>query len=86
MFKCFLNVGDVQMGMQKLDFFQEVQVGTYCLNKLYHGKKGVVLGISEEDGVVYGYAVLIHGADETVYFDMKDLTPTGKMFLREDFY
>ena len=74
------------MSMQKLDFFQEVQVRANYPNTLYQGKKGAVLGISEEGGIVYGYAVLIHGTDMTVYFDTKDLTPTGKMFLREDFY
>lgn len=74
------------MHMQKLDFFQEVQVRPDYPDILYRDKKGVVLGISEAQGVVYGYAVLIHAYERTVYFYMKDLIPTGKVFLREDFY
>lgn len=74
------------MIMQKLDFFQEIQLREDYPNLIYRGKKGVVLGISEENGVVYGYAVLIHGFDETVYFCIEDLIPTGMTFLREDFY
>lgn len=74
------------MIMQKLDFFQEIQVREDYPNLIYQGKKGVVLGISEESGVVYGYAVLIHEFDETVYFYIEDLIPTGMTFLREDFY
>lgn len=48
--------------------------------------RGGVLGISEENGVVYGYSVAIHGKEMAVYFDKDDLAPTGVRFTREDYY
>ena len=74
------------MTYERIDFYQEVEV---CLNSKstkYRGMKGAVLGISEEDQVVYGYAVLIHGMDTLVSFDKEDLTPTGVRYSRDDFY
>ncbi|WGM07902.1 Imm31 family immunity protein (plasmid) [Arsenophonus nasoniae] len=70
----------------KIDFYQEVEVREGAKNSNYAKCKGVVLGISEEDGIVYGYAVAIHGKENTVYFEKDDLIPTGIAFKREDFY
>ncbi|OAT32491.1 hypothetical protein M976_00548 [Buttiauxella ferragutiae ATCC 51602] len=70
----------------KIDFYQEVQVVPDAKNSKYVGRKGVVLGISEEDGVIYGYAVILHDKENTVYFEKDDLVPTGVVFKREDFY
>lgn len=70
--------------MKKIDFFHEVEI---CgPSHKYYGEKGVVLGVSEEDGRVFGYAVLIHGMDTTTYFEVNELKATGVVFLREDFY
>ncbi|EMS1975768.1 Imm31 family immunity protein, partial [Neisseria gonorrhoeae] len=47
----------------KLDFYSEVIIKDSCPNDLLEngetikGKKGVVLGISEEDGIIYGYTI-----------------------------
>ncbi|MDQ1091092.1 hypothetical protein QE400_000505 [Xanthomonas sacchari] len=73
------------MTEEKFEFYQEVEVRA-GLDLEYQGKKGVVMGVSEEDGVVYGYAVLIHGHEAVVYFDKRKLIPTGNLFSREDFY
>lgn len=71
------------MTSKNIDFYQEVEI---CSESKYRGLKGAVLGVSEEEGVVYGYAVLIHGEGKSVYFDKNDLVPTGVRFSRDDFY
>lgn len=45
------------MNAEKVDFYQEVIIKSSYDNKKYIGKKGVVLGISEENGIIYGYAI-----------------------------
>lgn len=73
------------MKEKKIEFYSEV-----VINNLYpgdkKGKKGAVLGVSEDNGVVYGYSVVLHGENLTVFLDKKYVEPTGKMFSREDFY
>lgn len=70
----------------KIDFYQEVEIKEDAKNSKYAKCKGVVLGISEEDDTVYGYSVVIHGRENTVYFEKDDVLPTGVFFRREDFY
>lgn len=70
----------------KINFYEEVQVVPNAKNNKYIGFKGVVMGISEEDGILYGYAVNLYNHEYSVYFDKEDLIPTGKRFKREDFY
>ena len=67
-------------------FYQEVEVKENAKNSKYAKCKGVVLGISEEDGIVYGYSVVIHGKETTAYFEKEDVFPTGVFYRREDFY
>ncbi|WP_392562171.1 Imm31 family immunity protein [Orbus sturtevantii] len=71
---------------EKLCFYEEVEILPTTMLKQFIGKKGAIVGISEEDGILYGYAVLIHGREEIDCFDAKDVKPTGKRFKREDFY
>ncbi len=73
------------MTMERIAFYQEIQVSIECRSPEFRGLKGAVLGISEEDGVVYGYAVLLHGESTTTYFEKDELTATGKQFSREDY-
>jgi len=70
----------------RIDFYQEVLVTIDAMVPKYRGMKGVVLGVSEESGIIYGYSVLLNGMDHSVYFARDDLTPTGTRFSREDFY
>lgn len=70
----------------KIDFYQEVIVLPNSAQKQYIGQKGVVMGISEEDGIFYGYGVLIDGKKTIDFFTEDELSPTGKQFRREDFY
>ena len=70
-----------------LNLYQEVEILPTAPESLqaFVGKKGVIVGISEEDGILYGYGVWVHGENEIDCFDGKDLKPTGKQFNREDF-
>ncbi|WP_392551927.1 Imm31 family immunity protein [Orbus wheelerorum] len=70
----------------RLSFFSEVEILAATAQKQLIHQKGVIIGISEEDGVIYGYGVLIHGREGLDFFEAKDLKPTGKQFKREDFY
>ena len=70
----------------KLNFFSEVEILPTAPQKQFVKKKGVIIGISEEDGVLYGYGILIHGREELDFFEAQDIKPTGKQFKREDFY
>ncbi len=57
----------------KLDFYSEVIIKDSCPNDLLEngetikGKKGVVLGISEEDGIIYGYTILLFDIKYCIY-------------------
>ncbi|GAA5107641.1 hypothetical protein GCM10023211_08990 [Orbus sasakiae] len=70
----------------KIDFDCEVEIQTTCLHKEYIGDKGIVVGISEEDGITYGYGIVLKGKDIVTYFDKQDVKPTGRKFNRDDYY
>ncbi len=70
----------------KIDFDSEVEIQTSCTHKEYIGCKGIVVGISEEDGVIYSYAVSLLDGKSGLCFSPDCLKPTGKQFKREDFY
>jgi hypothetical protein len=73
------------MSKEIIDFFAQVIVGdSYPGDK--KGRRGVVLGVSEEDGFVHGYAVLLDGESLTIYLEEKYVIPTGKCFSSGDFY
>ena len=72
--------------MTKFDFFQEVEILPNCPYAEYIGKKGVIMGISEEDGIIYSYAVSLLDGESGLCFSPDCLKPTGKQFKREDFY
>ena len=56
--------------MTKFDFYQEVEILPNCPYAEYIGKKGVIMGISEEDGIIYSYAVsLLDGGYEVSLLD-----------------
>ena len=72
--------------MTKFDFYQEVEILPNCPYAEYIGKKGVIMGISEEDGIIYSYAVSLLDGESGLCFSPDCLKPTGKQFKREDFY
>ena len=57
----------------KIEFYQEVKVVPEAKKGEYVGCKGVVIGISEEDEIIYGYSVILYGKETTVYFDKDDV-------------
>lgn len=72
--------------IDRINYYAEVEILPTTKHKQYIGRIGVVMGISEEDGIVSGYAVLLHNKDTIDCFDKEDVIPTGKQFKREDFY
>lgn len=74
----------------KIDFYQEVEIiegkDKNKTTKKYIGRKGVVMGISEENGKIYGYAVTLYGKKEGMCFDHDEVIPTGTRFKEKDFY
>jgi hypothetical protein len=48
-------------------------------------KRGV-MGISEEDGILYGYSIKLYDEEYLLSFDKDEVIPTGKQFTQDDFY
>ncbi|MCS4494077.1 hypothetical protein ACVWWU_002531 [Pantoea sp. PA1] len=70
----------------KIGFYQEVEIIFGCKNKKYAGKKGGVMGISEEDGILYGYSIKLYDEEYLLSFDKSEVLPTGKQLTQDDFY
>ena len=72
----------------KIDFYQEVEISPDCKekNKKYAGKKGGVMGISEENGILYGYSIKLYDEEYLLSFDKDEVIATGKQFTQDDFY
>ncbi len=72
----------------KIGFYQEVEISPESKekNKKYAGKKGGVMGISEEDGILYGYSIKLYDEEYLLSFDKFEVIPTGKQLTQEDFY
>lgn len=72
----------------KINFYQEVEIlpSNNKKNEKYVGKKGGIMGASEEDGFLYGYAVKLYDEEYLLYFDKGDVVATGKQLKQEDFY
>ncbi len=44
------------------------------------------MGISEEDGILYGYSIKLYDEEYLLSFDKDEVIPTGKQFTQDDFY
>lgn len=73
---------------KKINFYQEVEILPNCKdkNKKYAGKKGGVMGVSEEYGVLYGYSVKLYDEEYLLSFDKDEVVATGKQLKQDDFY
>lgn len=77
---------------RRINFYHEVKIveGKNSTEeyKKYQGRKGVVLGISQEKGIVYGYGIYFRDGtmDEFLTFEADEVTPTGFCFKQEEFY
>jgi len=74
------------MNNEKLDFYEEVRISNDIADPSLRGKTGVIMGISEEDGIVYGYSVRLKDLKHSYGFSANEISPTGRKFKREDFY
>ncbi|MBD8216629.1 Imm31 family immunity protein [Erwinia persicina] len=72
----------------KIGFYQEVEISPSCKekNKKYAGKKGGVMGLSEEDGILYGYSIKLYDEEYLLSFDKNEVIPMGKQLTQDDFY
>ena len=72
----------------KIGFYQEVLISPGCKekNKKYVGKKGGVMGVSEEDGVLFGYSIKLYDEAYLLSFDKEEVIPTGRQLTQDDFY
>jgi len=71
---------------RKIDLYEEVRIMDSAENTELQGKIGVVLGISEEDGIVQSYAVDFDDLPYVYSVSANCVIPTGRKFKREDFY
>jgi hypothetical protein len=73
------------MTSDRLDFYDEVKIENHNKKK-YKDEKGVVFGISEEGGIVYGYAVYVPKFGICISISSDSVSPTGVKYKRSDFY
>jgi len=71
---------------RKIDLYEEIRVIDDCEDPELRGKIGVVMGISEENGVVYGYSVRFADLEHSYGFSVEEVESTGRKFKHEDFY
>lgn len=70
----------------RLSFYEKARVTTSQRFPEHNGKTGVVLGISEEDGKVYGYGVHFPEDPEGCFFLPEELETTGEFADPRDFH
>lgn len=72
----------------KINFYQEIEVlpSNNQQHEKYVGRKGGVMGISEEDGILYGYAIKLYDYEYLLCFDKDEVKATGKQLEQDDFY
>ncbi len=70
----------------RLSFFEKVRVLKSRELPEYDGKIGVMLGISEEDGKIYGYDVHFPDEEEGCFFPAEELEGTGEFADPREFY
>lgn len=72
----------------KISFYEEVEIipSNNKKNQKWIGKKGGVMGISEENGIIYGYSVKIYDEEFLLSFDKNEVRPTGLQRKQEDYY
>ncbi len=70
----------------RLGFFEKVTITNSRKFPEMNGRGGVVTGISEEDGHVFGYAISFEGDGEGYYFAASEVVGTGQFVDRSLFY
>lgn len=44
------------------------------------------MGISEEDGILYGFSIKLYDKENLLSFDKNEVIPTGKQLTQDDFH
>lgn len=44
------------------------------------------MGVSEEDGILYGYSIKLYEEEYLLSFDKDEVIPTGRQLTQVDFY
>jgi hypothetical protein len=70
----------------KLGFFEKVKIVSCNDFPAMVGRIGIVLGISEEEGKIYGYSVYFLEGDEGIIFTPEELQGTGEYVDRRLIY
>lgn len=70
----------------KISFYEKVIIRKSRKFPELNGRSGVMVGISEENGVVYGYAVNVDGEEEGYYFATDEIIGTGELLERSLLY
>jgi len=70
----------------RLNYYEKVRVTKCQRFPEYNGKTGVVLGISDEDGKTFTYALAFPGDVEGCIFLPEELERTGEFADPRDFY
>jgi len=69
-----------------IQFYEKVVVQASLRFPDYIGRKGIVLGISEDDDCVYSYSVFFDGETEGRSFLPAEVIGTGEILDRTEFY
>jgi hypothetical protein len=70
----------------RIAFFERVVIQNSRRFPEMNGRTGVVLGVSEEDGHVFGYSVFLNDKVELVSFEADEVVGTGELVDRSVFY
>ncbi len=70
----------------KIGFFEKVLIQNCRSFPALNGQSAVMLGISEENGFVYGYSISVDGEDELYFVKTDEVIGTGEFVDRSVFY
>lgn len=69
-----------------LQYFEKVQILSSDENPELVGHFGYILGISEENDIVFSYAIYFDEFSDIIAFNTEDVQGTGEIASRENFY
>jgi hypothetical protein len=74
------------MNTPKYQFYEIVRVGKHCRHRQLIGREGAILGMSQNEQGIWGYAVALQPSGECWDLVEDNLESTGRMERRETFY
>lgn len=70
----------------KIDYYHEIETTIYSNARQQGCLRGIVVGISVENEIVVGYAVLFPEVEIVYFLKAEEITPTGICYSRDVFY